>query len=374
MNTVIIVGQDHYNTLGLVRSLGENGIKPIVVIIACDAKTSFVLKSKYVKAGFIFEDASTKVIDFIVNNWYNKDYPSVVIGSSDTACTLIDANLSKLKGFICANCNQQENGVVSLMDKYTMNQQAAACGFEVPQSVLLKKEDKLNVEAIQLPCIVKPLESSHGNKNDIAICYTQDELKSAYAVFESQKIDILIQDFIQADYEIGIMGCSFYNSGDIWIPDVIYKKRYSQKSAVYAEVEPIQNHQKLAKIVVTIKKLINTIGYKGIFDVDLLCSGEHIYFIEMNMRNGAYGYGLSRAGSNFAHSWVMEATGHPIKVNELSKPTSIMIEFSDLIKIRENKVSFFRWLSEYRKSSHMIMQWADIKPVLSYLFARLKRI
>lgn len=374
MNNVIIVGQDHYNTLGLVRSLGEKGIRSIVVIIACETKSSFVLKSKYVKEGFFFETADNKVIDFIVEKWKNKDKPSVVIGSSDTACTLIDSNLSKLEGFICANCNMREKGVVTLMDKYTMNQHAAACEIEVPHSFLLKKDEKLQTERVGLPCIVKPLESSRGNKNDIAICYTQEELNFAYTVFEHQHIDILIQDYIKADYEIGIMGCSFYNNGEIWIPDVIYKKRNSNKSAVYAEVEPAQNHPEFVDIIVKIKNLVKSVGYRGIFDVDLLCFGNHIYFIEMNMRNGAYGYGLSRSGCNFAYSWVMEATGHSVATPELSRTTAIMCEFSDLIKIRENKVSFFRWLSEYRHSSHMIMQWGDIRPAIAYIFGRLKRI
>lgn len=371
MNNVIIVGPDHYNTLGIVRSLGEKGIQPIVIIFTNGAKSSFVIKSKYVKAGFLFETADVKIIDFIADKWYSKEEPSIVIGSSDIACTLIDANLSKLDGFICANCNMQENGVVTLMDKYTMNHRAALSGIEVPQSSLLRKDEKLNIDDVRFPCIVKPLESSLGNKSDITICDTKEGLLAAYSVFESQHIDILIQDFIKAEYEIGIMGCSFYNSGVVWIPDVIFKKRYSNKSAVFAEVEPIQNHPEYVDVVNKIKNLITIIGYKGVFDVDLLCAGGHIYFIEMNMRNGAYGYGLSKSGTNFVFSWVMEATGRPVTLSPLTKSAKIMCEFSDFKKRKENGVSFNQWLRDYRNSSHMIMQCADYKPAIAYIIGKI---
>ena len=49
-NKVLVIGADHHNTLGIVESLGEKGIKSYVLIVA-DIKTSFVLKSKMV--GFV---------------------------------------------------------------------------------------------------------------------------------------------------------------------------------------------------------------------------------------------------------------------------------------------------------------------------------
>ena len=48
-NKVLIIGADHHNTLGLVESLGQRGIKSYVLIVA-EVKKSFVLKSKYYQA------------------------------------------------------------------------------------------------------------------------------------------------------------------------------------------------------------------------------------------------------------------------------------------------------------------------------------
>ena len=51
-NKVLVIGADHHNTLGIVESLGQKGVKSYVLIVA-DIKTSFVLKSKYVIDGWI---------------------------------------------------------------------------------------------------------------------------------------------------------------------------------------------------------------------------------------------------------------------------------------------------------------------------------
>ena len=48
---IIVIGGDHYNTYGIVRSLGEEGINSDVLILGCMGKDSFVMRSKYVANG-----------------------------------------------------------------------------------------------------------------------------------------------------------------------------------------------------------------------------------------------------------------------------------------------------------------------------------
>lgn len=44
-NQVIVIGTDHHNTLGIIRSLGEEGKLPIVMLP--NLKLAFITKSKY---------------------------------------------------------------------------------------------------------------------------------------------------------------------------------------------------------------------------------------------------------------------------------------------------------------------------------------
>ena len=47
---IVLVTKEHYNPLGIVRTLGEAGIRPIVVAVKGNLK--FVGQSKYVKQKF----------------------------------------------------------------------------------------------------------------------------------------------------------------------------------------------------------------------------------------------------------------------------------------------------------------------------------
>ena len=46
---VIIIGGNHHNTLGVIRGLGYEGIKPILILIAGDNEDTYVDKSSYIK-------------------------------------------------------------------------------------------------------------------------------------------------------------------------------------------------------------------------------------------------------------------------------------------------------------------------------------
>jgi predicted ATP-grasp superfamily ATP-dependent carboligase len=49
LNDVVLIGGNHHNGLGLVRSFGINGIKAYGIIVGEDAEMSFCRKSKYWK-------------------------------------------------------------------------------------------------------------------------------------------------------------------------------------------------------------------------------------------------------------------------------------------------------------------------------------
>lgn len=46
----IVVGSNHYNTLGLIRSLGESGFEPILILVSHNTaqKTYFLFKIRYI--------------------------------------------------------------------------------------------------------------------------------------------------------------------------------------------------------------------------------------------------------------------------------------------------------------------------------------
>ena len=68
-NDIIVVGTSHHNTLGVIRSLGYKGIKPILLLISPDKK-SYVAKSKYIKNAY-YLDAEESLVSFLLGNFKN---------------------------------------------------------------------------------------------------------------------------------------------------------------------------------------------------------------------------------------------------------------------------------------------------------------
>lgn len=367
MNQVIVIGPDHHNTLGVIRSFGENGIRPHLIVYSKHLYNVFVTKSKYLASINKFSECDASIIDLLVSVFENRDKPTVIMGTSDEACLLIDSNLNRLKNFICASCRCQQDGITHWMDKHRMNELAKLSGIDVPEGIILQSGEALDIGSVSFPCIVKPIKSTKGNKRDISICKDEKELVNLLTIPRNLNNDLLIQEFILAEYEIGIMGCSYYRSNECWIPAVITKMRFFNKSTTYAMIDDITKKAELKNTVERLTKLVNQIGYNGIFDFDLIYCNGTFYFIEMNLRNGAYGYGLSKAGANFPYNWYCEATTGKHENHEKVKHSYLMSEFSDFIIARREGVPLLKWFKEYSNSTHMVFQFKDIRPIVSFL-------
>lgn len=63
-NKAIVVGNNHHNTLGLVRGLGRGGLDVICLIVDKDIKHSFVAKSNYIKEFHLFPSFN-KVLEYL---------------------------------------------------------------------------------------------------------------------------------------------------------------------------------------------------------------------------------------------------------------------------------------------------------------------
>lgn len=69
-NDAIVIGANHHNTLGVVRSLGEKGIKSIIIIY--NTKKTFIKKSKYVKDIYTISEVGNLITLLLsIKDYYN---------------------------------------------------------------------------------------------------------------------------------------------------------------------------------------------------------------------------------------------------------------------------------------------------------------
>ena len=79
---IVFVSKEHYNQLGIVRTLGEAGIKPVTVIVEGDLR--FVGQSKYVKKRH-YVKSSEDGVKLIIDQYARKGEKSFILTGDDVA-------------------------------------------------------------------------------------------------------------------------------------------------------------------------------------------------------------------------------------------------------------------------------------------------
>lgn len=373
-NKIIILGGNHHNGLGIIRSLGEVGCK--VYFVAVGVTKSFASKSKYIENHW-FINHESDLLDLLLGKFGNNKIKPIIIPSDDATAVIIDKHINKLiNNFIFPNINDEENAILKQMSKNKMDELAKKHGFMVPKGCVLrlneldKVRQHLGKFGIKHPCIVKPLQSVDGSKNDIKVSHDNDELIVILNELKESYVNVYIQEFIKKEGEVGVQGISTNKGRKVIIPGMVNKIRdstVSPGSTTYAKITKSNENINFEKSIALIKSLIKDLKFEGIFDLELMYSKEHLYFIELNFRNGAYGYAYTKAGVNMPALWCLDAIGKE-KVNEsitIQKEITLMSEIADFKNILSKRVNCFRWVYQFLSSDvHLIFNKRDIKPLL----------
>lgn len=214
-HTHICLIEDHYNPLGIVKSLGEAGIDPVILL--CNPKPILVNYSKYAKTIFKF-DSIEDAFSYMVNNYSNEEYKPFVYDDSDNITLFLDKHYLELKDkFYFFN---GQGGIEKYLQKYDITLLAEECGCRISKERLVKKGEM--PEGLRYPVITKAVISSNGGdwKTESFICESPDELTNAYLKIQSD--NILIQEYIRKKNEYCIDGISI-NGGE----DIFYHMRHS---------------------------------------------------------------------------------------------------------------------------------------------------
>lgn len=374
-NKAIVIGGNHYNTLGVVRSLGEKGVP--VYLILTSQKGGYVNKSKYVIQYWEVKESEKSIMSVLTNNFINEEYRPVIIPTSDFTMKVLDNNLNTLKNkYIVPNASGVEGRVTELMNKKLMNEIAVKSGVTVPASweVLLDNEETLIPNDIIFPCIVKPLSSIDGKKSDIVVCKDRLELKDKLFKLKKDYYQVLIQEYITGKDEkmIEVIGCVTINNNEIIIPAIIEKIReypLTAGSTSYAKAVKNSRYIDINKI----HALMRNIHFNGIFDMEFKYANKKVYFIELNLRNGAPGYIFSKVGVNVPYLWYLEAIGINIDnmKKEIDKSFNFMMEVRDIRHVLNGDIKLITWIKDLiRTRVFLFINFKDMKPLTSRLFKR----
>ena len=364
-NASIIISEDHYNALGVARSLGKAKF-PIFLLVESGTK-SFVGKSKYIKDTFFLESIYSKIIDIVKE--ISIDYDSVFLFPlSDKSACFVDENY-KIFPTNCISPNM--NGeMAKYQNKYFLKQYAVSMGLDVPNGKVLDlKENHLDFSWNVYPAIIKPLVSAEGKKTDIKTVFDKSSLIETINTFINEGYErVLIEEYICGNNEhmVEVMGyCSKGKAITCGIVSKIREFPFNNGSTSYAQL--VNEH--IGIDCFRISKFIENSGFSGLFDMEFKYANEKCYFIECNFRNGAPGYALTIFGKNIPLEWINALAEETVLYKcrkPLSKEKKFMCEQNDILNMLKGDVSLFKWLWQYMTCKKIFFALSDIRPCLNY--------
>lgn len=359
----IVFGEEHFNPLGIIRSLGEYGINPIAILIKSNRPVAS--KSKYIQKTYLV-DSIEEGYKILLKEYGNMPNKPFIYTSDDQTTSLLDKNYEELKTkFYFFNAGEN-NKVTRFMDKDEINKIANKYKLNIPQTWRVKRGEI--PENIEFPIITKPIVPTIDNwKSDEIICNNIMELKTAYN--DMQSSEILIQKYIHKKNELAIEGFSINGGANVFYAvGIDFNYMLKGKYSYYMKVKTFNNKSLQNKL----NEVVNEIGFEGIFEIEFLIDkNDKLYFLEINFRPSAWNYSTSIAGMPLPILWAESMLNKSIKkeYHKEFEEFMAMSEPDDLrARVKTRQLSIFKWIKDLKKCKCLYyINRKDMKPFWSII-------
>lgn len=365
----IVLSQDHYNPLDVIRSLGEKNLKPISILYG--EHQWMIPHCKYVEKLFQVETLE-QGFHLLIDKFGNEDEKPFIYCSDDTTTSFLDQRYDELKDkFYLYNAGEQGR-ITWLQNKDNITRLATEVGLCIPKSEVVATG--VLPKTLKYPVITKVLASTMGAwKGDVYICENEEQLLEAYKKIKSQKL--IIQEYIRKKNEFDMEGFSINDGKDVFFPFVNdFLRLYDNSYGHYMTFRPFEDKELRDKIC----ELFKLTRFNGIFEIEfMLGPNDEQYFLEINLRASTWNYAINVGGGNMPYFWAKSTLMGRIPYEEmdLRKETfTAMVEPDDFILnvCKMKRVSFLKWLKEVRECEcHYFYNSKDKSPFYHYIYNRI---
>lgn len=336
-NKVIIWGVDDYNTLALIRQVGQ---------LACDVHFLVIGKAKYAaysKYCTLYVESSNieNGFDILVNNYANEPKRPIIITNGDDVITFIDKHRLELeKLFILPGCRTQGD-TEYYIDKYNMTNLAEQCGIDVPKSWFINKSS--SIDNIIYPCFIKPSHQKPGHYNEFKfkLCKNKSDLVNTLRYVREDSV-FIVQQYIEREKDLLVYGCRMPD-GKIEIAGGLVTDRFavgqgSSYGMVSSTAHPSIDCDK-------IRLFLDKIDYVGLFSFEYGLMNGVAYFFEINMRNDGTSHFFFDAGANLPGAYVLASSGKSYSncSVKVQKQCTYMDDIYDISNVVLGNVTMSQW-------------------------------
>ena len=368
----IVVSGDTGNALGVVRSIAEGGIEPILIYLIEETRLPCLINSKWLKVVHkvhSYEEA----IDLLIAEYGKEEQLPFVYTCDDSVESIIDNRYEELKDkFYFFNVGEKGR-INKLMNKHEICLVAEKCGCRIPKQEIV--DTGVLPKTLRYPVITKTLMSIMGAwKEDVYICNSEEELKVAYTKIKSPKL--LLQEYIHKKNELAVQGMSIDGGREVYIPYAISFFRASEEGyGHYMYCKPLTDE----KLIAQLKAIIKECHYTGCFEIEFLIDqNDQLWFLEVNFRYSFWNYAVTFGGVNFPLTWAQSVLDNHIEepAVEMLKPYfTALNEPGDFAQqVARKRISFWRWLKDVHYAD-MLYFWHpnDRKPAWSFWWHKIIR-
>lgn len=307
-NKVVIVGGNHFNILGVVRSFGRMGIRPYGVLTGAARK--YVTRSRYWQEVYPVQDDA--LIEPLFEKFLNETHKPVVIPCLDKQAAQVDLNYDRLKErFILPSINGAQGEIVKAMDKLRQYELAQAHNVDMaPTLVVDLPQDATLAPDFKPPYILKPVMTIEGEKLDIEICRDLDAYRNAISKFTRLEYPrILVQRYLAERREFCISGAVMPSGGfDMAVVENIrrWPQGFGIGSFAQLSLEP-----EVTAYARRLMAFARDVGYVGPIDIEFFRSLEDgaFYLNEVNWRSSGRNFISFHTGVHPAYDYYMDAVG-----------------------------------------------------------------
>lgn len=360
----IVMAIEHYNPLGVIRSLGEAGVKPVFIAIKGRAKIASA--SKYI-AECHFVDTIEEGYQVLMQKYGNiaasTGIKPFLFSSDDKDVGYLDLHYDELKDkFIFFNAGKTGR-INEFMDKHHILDLAKKHALNVLENRVCQRGE-LPV-GLRYPVITKSISPNVGGwKSDVHICKSAEELMEAYKQIEAPIV--LVQEYINKKNEYCIEGFAANKGRDVLLAiastyDYLLPDYYSPLMTVRN-----MDNEYIKK---ALEAMFAEIGFEGVFEVEFLIDQDDTYYFgEINFRNSTWSYAATKAGMPLPVLWAETMENGFMRKNiryEIEEEGfKAMVEPIDYAKrVKTGSIDKAQWMVDFKEAKCLYYYSAeDVEP------------
>lgn len=368
----VIIGTSDVIRLCTARAVGAAGYD--VDIVRIGRNRGKYLKTpdyycKYVGNYYYYDETSpVSLPDFLVDKYRDSDQKPVLFTLGDKITHIIDEDRIHLADFFLFAHLKDGGSLSELMDKHYMKSLAASAGLSVVEGwpVIFNDGEFSIPDNLRFPCYVKGLYSYWDSKPIQRKCNDRAELVALTQFCKSvYPHSLYAEEFVESRTEMGMMGvcdgenCIIPAETDL----VLMAEGASHGVSILGRVKPVREDRTIASCV---GRLLQKMGYVGIFNIDFIETKDQCFFVELNLRYATYGYGIFKSGVNFPALFIdiLHGTHNPHFVSKIDCGHTYLNEEVALESVIEGKLSMSKYKEiEKQADFHFVQNSGDPRPM-----------